>query len=108
MHVREGQSGASQSGLAAGVHVVGRSATTTAAAAAARRAATARWNAAATTARTYALTATGVKRRVKQVLVNLLSNALKFTPKGGRIDVGARLHDHVAEVARRSRGICAS
>ncbi len=75
---------ASQSGLAAGVHVVGRSA--------------------ATTAGTCALTTTGVKRKVKQVLLNLSSKALKFTPKGGW-DVGVRLHDHVAEVSGADTGI---
>jgi signal transduction histidine kinase len=47
----------------------------------------------------------GDERKVKQVLLNLLSNALKFTPEGGRIDVGARLHDHVAEVSVADSGI---
>ena len=39
------------------------------------------------------------------MLLNLLSNALKFTPEGGRIDVGARLYDHVAEVSVADTGI---
>jgi signal transduction histidine kinase len=30
---------------------------------------------------------------------------LKFTPEGGRIDVGARLHDGVAEVSVADTGI---
>jgi GAF domain-containing protein len=47
----------------------------------------------------------GDERKVKQVLLNLLSNALKFTPEGGRIDVSARLDDHVAEVSVADTGI---
>jgi len=47
----------------------------------------------------------GDERKVKQVLLNLLSNALKFTPEGGRVDVGARLDDHVAEVSVTDTGI---
>jgi PAS domain S-box-containing protein len=47
----------------------------------------------------------GDERKVKQVLLNLLSNALKFTPEGGRIDVSARLHDGVAEVSVSDTGI---
>src|SRR5437870_8058408 len=47
----------------------------------------------------------GDERKVKQVLLNLLSNALKFTPEGGRIDVGARLDDGVAAVSVADTGI---
>jgi GAF domain-containing protein len=47
----------------------------------------------------------GDERKVKQVLLNLLSNALKFTPEGGRIDVAARLHHDVAEVSVTDTGI---
>jgi len=47
----------------------------------------------------------GDERKVKQVLLNLLSNALKFTAEGGRVGVGARLHDDVAEVSVADTGI---
>jgi signal transduction histidine kinase len=47
----------------------------------------------------------GDERKVKQVLLNLLSNALKFTPEGGRIDVSARVHDGVAEISVADTGV---
>ncbi len=47
----------------------------------------------------------GDERKVKQVLLNLLSNALKFTPEGGRIDVHARLDGDGAEVSVADTGI---
>jgi signal transduction histidine kinase len=47
----------------------------------------------------------GDERKVKQVLLNLLSNALKFTPEGGRIDVQAGLHDDLAEISVTDTGV---
>jgi signal transduction histidine kinase len=47
----------------------------------------------------------GDERKIKQVLLNLLSNALKFTPEGGRIDVRAGLGDGVAEVSVADTGV---
>ena len=45
------------------------------------------------------------ERKVKQVLLNLLSNALKFTPEGGRIDVGATMTDGMVEVSVADTGV---
>jgi signal transduction histidine kinase len=47
----------------------------------------------------------GDERKVKQVLLNLLSNALKFTPEGGRIDVRAALHEDSAEISVADTGV---
>jgi signal transduction histidine kinase len=47
----------------------------------------------------------GDERKVKQVLLNLLSNALKFTPEGGQIDVRAGLNNGVAEVSVTDTGV---
>jgi GAF domain-containing protein len=45
------------------------------------------------------------ERKVKQVLLNLLSNALKFTPEGGRIDVQADMRDGAAEISVTDTGV---
>jgi signal transduction histidine kinase len=47
----------------------------------------------------------GDERKVKQVLLNLLSNALKFTPEGGRIDISAARRDGLVEVSVSDTGI---
>jgi two-component system, NtrC family, sensor kinase len=45
------------------------------------------------------------ERKVKQVLLNLLSNALKFTPEGGRIDVVATVTDNAIEISVSDTGV---
>jgi signal transduction histidine kinase len=47
----------------------------------------------------------GDERKVKQVLLNLLSNALKFTPEGGQIGVRAELRDGAAEISVTDTGV---
>ncbi|MDQ6917136.1 MAG: GAF domain-containing protein [Pseudomonadota bacterium] len=45
------------------------------------------------------------ERKVKQVLLNLLSNALKFTPEGGRVAVRAEARDGMAEISVSDTGV---
>jgi signal transduction histidine kinase len=45
------------------------------------------------------------ERKVRQVVFNLLSNAMKFTPSGGRVDVSASRHDGVVEIAVADTGV---
>ena len=48
---------------------------------------------------------TGDERKVKQILVNILSNAVKFTPEGGQVKVDAHLGDHSAIISISDSGI---
>jgi PAS domain S-box-containing protein len=45
------------------------------------------------------------RRAVKQVLLNLLTNAIKFTPPGGRIEVAVHVQDGAAILTVRDTGI---
>jgi signal transduction histidine kinase len=53
------------------------------------------------------LTADGDPERVHQVVANLLENAVRFTPRGGTVEVSARRHDRgvVIEVLDEGPGI---
>src|SRR3970282_1665454 len=48
---------------------------------------------------------TGDERKMKQILVNLLTNAVKFTPEGGQIKVEANLGDSAVIVSVTDTGI---
>jgi GAF domain-containing protein/anti-sigma regulatory factor (Ser/Thr protein kinase) len=48
---------------------------------------------------------TGDERKVKQILVNLLTNAVKFTPEGGQVKVEARPGDSAVIISVADTGI---
>jgi signal transduction histidine kinase len=47
----------------------------------------------------------GDRRRLVQVMLNLLSNAHAYTPAGGAIEIGARLEDNCVEIEVEDNGI---
>ena len=47
----------------------------------------------------------GDRRRLEQVFFNIIGNALKFTPKGGRVDVVAQIVDGSVDVSVTDTGI---
>ena len=47
----------------------------------------------------------GDERKIKQILLNLLSNALKFTPEGGQISINARQLNGSVQISVTDTGI---
>jgi len=45
------------------------------------------------------------QRRIKQVLFNLLTNAIKYTPPGGTVTLGARRNGHDVELSVTDTGV---
>jgi signal transduction histidine kinase len=50
------------------------------------------------------ITVTADERRVRQIVFNLVSNAVKFTPAGGRVGVSAHLENGQVEIAVADTG----
>jgi len=50
-------------------------------------------------------TVLGDRTRLRQLLLNLVTNAIKYTPRGGRLELALTVRDHVATVAVRDTGI---
>jgi signal transduction histidine kinase len=51
------------------------------------------------------LTVNADAEKLEQILLNLLSNAMKFTPKGGRITVASRARGDRVEIAVSDTGV---
>ena len=47
----------------------------------------------------------GDRSRLEQVLVNLVQNAIKYSPRGGRVEVAVERHQGEARVSVADRGI---
>ena len=50
-------------------------------------------------------TMTGDKERIEQVIVNIVSNAMKYTPDGGRIEITAERKDDMITIIVEDNGI---
>jgi signal transduction histidine kinase len=50
-------------------------------------------------------TVNGDRDRIEQVVTNLLSNAIRYSPEGGRIEVGVQAHPEWVQISVRDHGL---
>jgi signal transduction histidine kinase len=50
-------------------------------------------------------TVNGDRDRIEQVVTNLLSNAMRYSPQGGRIEVGVQAHPEWVQISVRDHGL---